>query len=130
MTPSGIEPETFRFVAKHLNQCATAVPDKIKIYRNFSVIRTPQCDRFALTCSLFLASERVVLRKMRIYEANIPELDERFVCCYNLLCEYAKVLRTRCSTFRHRASCILGQAFRYSPENAFYIFNQQVYFII
>ena len=27
-------------------------------------------------------------------------------------------------TFRHRASCILGQAFRYSPENAFYIFNQ------
>ena len=28
--------------------------------------------------------------------------------------------------------CILyiGQAFRYSPENAFYIFNQQIYFII
>jgi len=26
-------------------------------------------------------------------------------------------------TFRHRASCILGQAFHYSPENAFYIFN-------
>ena len=33
-------------------------------------------------------------------------------------------------TFRHRASCILGQAFRYSPEDAFYIFNQQIYFII
>ena len=33
-------------------------------------------------------------------------------------------------TFRHRASCILGQAFRYSPENAFYIFNQHIYFII
>ena len=33
-------------------------------------------------------------------------------------------------TFRHRASCILGQAFRYSPEKAFYIFNQQIYFII
>ena len=27
-------------------------------------------------------------------------------------------------TFRHRASCILGQAFHYSSENAFYIFNQ------
>ena len=27
-------------------------------------------------------------------------------------------------TFRHRASCILGQAFRCSPENAFYILNQ------
>jgi len=33
-------------------------------------------------------------------------------------------------TFRHRASCILGQAFHYSPENAFYVFNQQTYFII
>ena len=32
-------------------------------------------------------------------------------------------------TFRHRASCIVGQAFHYSPENAFYIFNQQIYFI-
>ena len=32
--------------------------------------------------------------------------------------------------FRHRASCILGQAFHYSPENAFYIINQQIYFII
>ena len=33
-------------------------------------------------------------------------------------------------TFRHCVSCILGQAFHYSPENAFYIFNQQIYFII
>ena len=33
-------------------------------------------------------------------------------------------------TFRHRVSCILGQAFHYAPENAFYIFNQQIYFII
>ena len=33
-------------------------------------------------------------------------------------------------TFRHRASCILGQAFHYSLKNAFYIFNQQIYFII
>ena len=26
MTPSGIEPATFRFVAQRLNHCATAVP--------------------------------------------------------------------------------------------------------
>jgi len=26
MIPSGIEPATFRFVAQHLNHCATAVP--------------------------------------------------------------------------------------------------------
>ena len=38
--------------------------------------------------------------------------------------------RSRGLTFRHRASCIYGLAFRYSPENAFYIFNQQIHFII
>ena len=37
---------------------------------------------------------------------------------------------SRVRNLRHRASCILGQAFRYSPANAFYIFNQQIYFII
>jgi hypothetical protein len=26
LTPAGIEPATFRFVAQHLNHCATAVP--------------------------------------------------------------------------------------------------------
>ena len=29
-------------------------------------------------------------------------------------------------TFRHSAPCILGQAFHYSTENAFCIFNQQI----
>jgi len=26
LTPAGIEPATFRFIAQHLNHCATAVP--------------------------------------------------------------------------------------------------------
>jgi hypothetical protein len=35
MTPSGIEPATFRFVAQHLNDCATAVPPyRIVRYHN------------------------------------------------------------------------------------------------
>jgi len=29
LTPAGIEPATFRFVAQHLNHCATAVPQLI-----------------------------------------------------------------------------------------------------
>jgi len=27
LTPAGIEPATYRFVAQHLNHCATAVPN-------------------------------------------------------------------------------------------------------
>ena len=51
-------------------------------------------------------------------------------CRPKYVVRYTKSLIHKTSTFRHRASCILGQAFRYSPENAFYIFNQQIYFII
>ena len=35
MTPSGIEPATFRFLAQHLNHCATAVlPTNTSTYKN------------------------------------------------------------------------------------------------
>jgi len=36
LTPAGIEPATFRFVAQHLNHCATAVPlDKLVMVDNY-----------------------------------------------------------------------------------------------
>ena len=31
---AGIEPATFRFVEQHLNHCATAVPDELKVAGN------------------------------------------------------------------------------------------------
>ena len=33
LTPAGIEPATFRFVAQHLNHCATAVPSNCKKWK-------------------------------------------------------------------------------------------------
>ena len=48
----------------------------------------------------------------------------------NMRLQWRKVKMGSGLTFRHRAPCILGQAFHYFPENAFYIFNQQIYFII
>ena len=61
----------------------------------------------------------------------LSELRYTYIAC--LVTELENVycaVRAVSLTFRHRAPCILGQAFRYSPENAFYIFNQQIYFII
>jgi len=39
LTPAGIEPATFRFVAQHLNHCATAVPTFAAVvqYNSFSL---------------------------------------------------------------------------------------------
>jgi len=39
LTPAGIEPATFRFVAQHLNHCPTAVPLIIFIF-NLYMFRT------------------------------------------------------------------------------------------
>ena len=36
LTQTGIEPATFRFVAQHLNHCATAVPIRTKHTKNTS----------------------------------------------------------------------------------------------
>ena len=35
MTPAGIEPATFRFVAQHLNHCATAILEKKREYQEY-----------------------------------------------------------------------------------------------
>jgi hypothetical protein len=45
MTPSGIEPATFRFVAQYLNHCATAVPNNVRITVN---IRDAHCRKLGL----------------------------------------------------------------------------------
>ena len=41
MTPVGIEPATFQFVAQHLNHCATAVPTQYK----YSIVIVCICNR-------------------------------------------------------------------------------------
>ena len=42
-------------------------------------------------------------------------------------CMYIRSCGLHVLTFRHHCILYIGQAFRYSPKNAFYIFNQQIY---
>ena len=46
MTPSGIEPATFRFVAQHLNHCATAVLISYCASSNFKCLEAAQMKFF------------------------------------------------------------------------------------
>ena len=51
---------------------------------------------------------------------HVPNLfNDMFISLYVISQKLCRLQRRL--TSRHRASCILGQAFRYSPENAFYI---------
>jgi hypothetical protein len=50
MTPSGIEPATFRFVAQYLNHCATAVPSQTISWFYYNVLcgRSLKVKNFSL----------------------------------------------------------------------------------
>ena len=62
LTPSGIEPATFRFVAQHLNHCATVVPDR-RLYEEL----TPQ-PWFDFAYLLFiLLSNKILSGEIRIF---------------------------------------------------------------
>jgi hypothetical protein len=67
-----------------------------------------------------------------IYFNNIISVCYLCMNVYEWNQEIMKSSKEICSalTFRYLMSCILGHAFHYSPENASYIFNQQIYFII
>jgi len=51
LTPAAIEPATFRFVAKHLNHCATAVPEEFERY-----VKKRPCKRAALFVGALLGN--------------------------------------------------------------------------
>ena len=80
----------------------------------------PQC--YASSRHFSYSAIRISAKLARKHDGQFNTLRTGLLNCLNA--------RSRGLTFRHRASCILRQAFRYSPENAFYIFNQQIYFII
>jgi len=64
LTLAGIEPATFRFVAQHLNHCATAVPSKKDVQNIFF----SWLDQFLDVCVTYskvstLCGEEVCLRQ-------------------------------------------------------------------
>jgi len=56
LTPAGIEPATFRFVAQHLNHCATAVPSWRVLSENSRIA----CGFALRSVGIFRLCERLV----------------------------------------------------------------------
>ena len=78
MTPSGIEPATFRFVAHHLNHCATAVPIQgivfdVKWQRNQLILHhdDASCHNFLATQQLLLTTKFKSFPSHRILHSSL-----------------------------------------------------------
>jgi len=78
MTPSGIEPATFRFVAQHLNHCATAVPSKVIVDKQFHVQK-----RNALQ-QLFFFKYKTYLHQIWISLLALFQIQHRNTCTISI----------------------------------------------
>ena len=78
MKPSGIEPATFRFVAQHLNHCATAEPSievSSFLYYNFSVTILSKYIFISNICIQIISQNiRSKFRRALYYGEGAPQL--------------------------------------------------------
>ena len=80
MTPAGIEPATFRFVAQHLNHCATAVPYYMWYKSVFGVVMlTEMMSQLSFIKSIY----KLVSRTNKRYLAKL--YVKRVICFTNAL---------------------------------------------
>ena len=105
----------------------------------------PRVDRISLLCDNFFLGvcknplfvqnivNRLIFLTLRVNFTNYQDFNIQEFCvgltlhfCFLYVSQNTQQILTYTTlTFRHRASSILGQAFHYSPENAFYIFNNK-----
>jgi len=92
----------------------------------------PNCSNFCRT--KYVINKHTHSHKLTAYAlASNDELFStyKYTCIYmEFVVFHSSNYNTVYLTFRHRASSIEGQAFHYSSEKAFYIFNQQIYILL
>ena len=89
MTPAGIEPSTFQFVAQHINHCATAVPNRNEYQEYFQGGKCGRClglTTLPHSCANYLETwERQTPGTLRAcpglqrdYFYNCEDIDKRY----------------------------------------------------
>jgi hypothetical protein len=89
MTPTGIEPATFRFVAQHLNHCATAVPLALvsthpelkgRHERHYGFVKVKLlflvCSKVRLYCSFYWAVSSILALALYMHKSGGYELTQ------------------------------------------------------
>jgi hypothetical protein len=101
MTPSGIEPATFRFVAQYLNHCATAVLSCVTvliiIIIIIIIIKLPlKLREYRVFCSLLLRNfVTCPTVRYEVLNTEVPKLQGRraqqLICCSLIFALHAKI---------------------------------------
>jgi len=76
MTPSGIEPATFRFVAQYLNRCTAVIP--VEMWRSLI---------FFTSCKFVLCRNATVFSAHKAFD-YVHRISYVFVLVINMECEY------------------------------------------
>jgi hypothetical protein len=81
MTPSGIEPQTFRFLTRHLDHCVTAIcdsyPEKIDQFHDLAFFGLESsCKCRSLSIEKLLVPQLVVFD---LADKQFPSMTEYFV---------------------------------------------------
>jgi hypothetical protein len=85
LTPDGIEPATFRFVAQHINQCATAVAMALKTLSKLTIAWLDTCDKRNRLSNSNTCIHGHSFRFVTESEDAWPRIDLRYVA-YPSLC--------------------------------------------
>jgi hypothetical protein len=71
MTPSGVEPATFRFVAQHLNHCTTTVPDLFRGINNLKNGYQPKTNKVKDENGDLVADSHSILDRRRHHNSQL-----------------------------------------------------------
>ena len=86
-------------------------------------LQTEKANKWDIFCHVTLQIFTAVFTKAIVLQDFKQYISSYICCCFS---------ETWCLSINLQAPCFLsiGQVFRYSLQNDFYIFNQQIYFII
>ena len=74
MKPSGIEPATFRFVAQHLNHCATAVPWSDECLTEKPTVSVGRPNRGMRAALIIITAARKIILQVSIFHVAHPDI--------------------------------------------------------
>ena len=101
LTPAGIEPTTFRFVAQYLNHCATAVPNRNEYQEYFPGVKGGRC--VGLTTLPPSCADYLEIWGLNLLEPSGPvQACNRIALPFKILAQLLSHSKTLCPHYKNQ----------------------------